>query len=158
MRKLLPLLLLILIASCSSEENKSSFVPETNMAQEYIVIKNFEYATPPDKKGLEVTIFSKKSTTFEKRAHTVIKAASSILKEKGLYEIIVRMSASPDINKYNLMAYVQYNPYKKNTWGTDEKYIWSVKASNNEISNGKLIEDGKSYPISYISVKKYLQK
>ena len=158
MRKLLPSLLLILTISCFGKENKSSFVPETNMAQEYIIIKKFEYPTPPNKKGLEVTIFSKKSTTFKKRAHTIIKAASSILKEENLYEITVRMSASANIKKYNLIAYAQYNPYKKNTWGDAEKYVWSVKASNNEISNGKLIEDGKSYPISYISVKKYLQK
>lgn len=128
------------------------------MAQEYIVIKNFEYPTPPNKKGLEVTIFSEKSTTFEKRAHTVIKAALDILKEKKLYEVVIRMNASPDINDYNLIAYTLYTPHKKNTWGDYEEYIWSVEASKNEINNGKLIENGKSYPMSYITRQKYLQK
>jgi hypothetical protein len=126
------------------------------LVQEYTIIKIFEYVTPADKKGLEVTIYSEKSTTFEKRAQTAAKAAIDILEEKGLYEIIIKMSTSSNIKKFNLMAYVQYNPNKKDTWGKDTKYIWSIKASDNNIQNGQLLEKGKSYPISYISIKKYL--
>ena len=135
-----------------------SFIPETNLAQEFTIIKISKYPTPPTKSGLEITIYSPKATTFKKRAQTVIKAAKDILKEKGLYEVVVRMSISKNLKKFKQIARAKYTPHKKNTWGDDEKYVWSVEASKNTIKNGKLIEDGKSYPIAYITVKKYLQK
>ena len=158
MRLILGVMVLAIVFSLNGCDDKSSFVPKTNLAQEYTIIKTFEYATPADKKGLEITIYSKNSTTFEKRAQTAAKAAIDILEEKGLYEIIIKMNTSNNMQEFNLMAYVQYNPYKKDTWGEDTKYIWSIEASDNDIQNGQLVEKGKSYPISYISVKKYLKK
>ena len=147
-----------MISSVESGDNKSPFIPKIDFAQEYVIIKKFEYATPPDKKGLEVTIYSKKSITFEQRAQTAINAAINILKDEDLYEVIIKMSASSNIKKFNLLAYVEYTPHKKNTWGMNTNHTWSVKASDDIIKNGQLIEKGKVYPLSYIYLKKYLKK
>jgi len=132
------------------EDESSSFVPEISAAQPYTIIKTYSYPTPPDKQGLEVTIFSKEATTLEKRSQTAIKAALDILKDKGLYEITIKMSASQNIKQFNPVAHVQFNPYKKDTWGTDQDYIWDVEASPSQISNGKIIKNGKSYPLDYL--------
>ena len=159
MKRFMSLLVLLLIVGFSGcGEDEPSFVPKTNLAQSYIVQKEFQYATPADKKGLEVTIFSKNATDFEKRAQTAVKAAMDLLKTKDLYEIIIKMNATNDIKKFNLMAYVAYTPHKKDTWGKETNHVWLVKASDNIVKNGHLIENGKEYPIEYITVKKYLEK
>jgi len=152
---------LIIGLSWCGENNISSvspIQPKIDLAQNYIIQKEFQYATSGDKKGLEITIYSQDATDFEKRAQTVIKAAMDLLKAKGLYEVIIRMNATNDLKKYYLMAYAEYTPHKKNTWGNKTNRVWLVKASNDVVKNGHLIEDEKKYPISYIRIKKYLEK
>jgi hypothetical protein len=147
MKKMLTMLILALLAACTQE---ASFIPETNLAEEYTIVKESSYPTPPDKSGLEVIIFSNAAATLEQRAQTAIKADLDILNDKGLYEVTIKMSASPNIKQFNPVAHVQFNPHKKNTWGTDQEYVWDVTASPRQISNGKIIENGKSYSLDYL--------
>ncbi|MBL4774473.1 MAG: hypothetical protein JKY87_00230 [Mariprofundus sp.] len=140
------------------EDENFSFVPEISEAQPYTIIKTYSYPTPPDKQGFEFTIFSKQATTLEKRSQTAIKAALDILKDKGLYEVQIKMNAYPDNNKFYFLAYVKYQPYKKNTWGDEKEYVWDVTANKYEIVDGKIIDNGKSYPLEFTNVTNVLQK
>ncbi len=143
------------LAGCSSDTVP---MPPVDQAQSYNVIKTESYPTPPDKQGLTVVIYSQDAKTFEQRAQTVIKAAQTFVNDKGLYEVTVKLNASPTIKPFDLLAMAQYNPHKQNTWGQEQQYVWDVSASKHTVADGQIIEDGKAYPLSYLSVKSYLKQ
>lgn len=134
---------------------------DTSQAQEYRVLKHYYYPTPPDKAGRETYIYAPTAQTFEQRAHTVIKAAYTMLEQDNLHEIVIRLSALPTTEpKYLQIGRAEYHPNKTNTWGTEQKYIWRVDSNIYEIVNGQIEEDGKQYPLDSITIgnRSYLKQ
>jgi len=132
---------------------------DISQAQEYIILERRSYPTPPDKLGLQIFIYAPTANTFDQRAHTVIKAAYDLLESDGLYEVVVRLSALPSMEpKYIQAGRAKYTPHKKNTWGTEEEYVWEVDASKHSVVDGQLEEDGKFYSLDMMFASSYLKK
>ena len=76
-----------------------------------------------------------------------------------MYEVMVRLSALPTIEPEYIHAGIAfYHPHKKNTWGDEQQYVWDVVASPNHVVNGKIEEDGKLYPLDFMTTKSYLKE
>ena len=134
---------------------------DTSMAQNYSILEVRSYPTPPDKSGQEIFIHAPTAITFEQRGHTLIKAAYDLLESEGLYEVIIRLSALPSMKPNYIQAgRAKYTPHKKNTWGNDEKYVWEVEASKQEVelANGQLVEKGSLSPVDWLSSSVYLKQ
>lgn len=166
----LVIILTVILNSCTNDSDSSTKTSEpaqnptamgisTDLAQKYVVLNRQTYVTPRDKTGLKFVIYSEKADTFEKRGQTLIKAANDLLAENKLYEVVVRLSALPTIKPENINAGIAfYHPHKKDTWGNDKQYVWDVTASANRVENGQIEEDGKFYPLSYMTTQVFLEK
>ena len=156
--KFLLLLSLIFLTACS-DDGLSTIDVDISQAQEYIIIEVKSYPTPPNKQGQEIFIHAPTASSFEQRGHTLIKAAHDLVNSKGLYEVVIKLSALPSITpKYVQAGRAQYNPYKKNAWGEKEDYVWRVEASSHKIVGDQLEENGKLYPLDYMPASKYLEQ
>ena len=156
--KFLLLLPLIFLTACS-DNGLSTIDVDISQAQEYVIIETESYPTPPDKLGKRIFIYAPKANSFEQRGHTLVKAAHELVNSKGLYEVIIKLLALPSIEpKYVQAGRAQYNPYKKNTWGEKEDYVWEVEASSLKIVDGQLDKNGKLYPLDYMPASKYLEQ
>lgn len=148
----------IALTACVSEFKKPALDIDVSQAKPYAVIKTQTYATPRDKKGLEIFIYAPSANNFDQRGQTLIKAAHELLIANELHEVIVKMSALATTSpKYIHAGRVYYAPQKTNTWGQTEKYVWEVEASYQKIFDGKLEENGKLYPLDLMPIKPYLK-
>jgi hypothetical protein len=141
------------------KDTQTSLSINTELAQKYVILDTQTYATPPNKLGLKFVIYSENADTFEKRGQTLLKAAYDLLDGRELYEVVVRLSALPSMKPdYIYAGQVTYSPHKRDTWGNEQKFVWDVTASPNSVVNGQIEEDGKYYPLTYMTVKLYLKK
>lgn len=141
------------------KDTQTSLSINTELAQKYVILDTQTYATPPNKLGLKFVIYAENADTFEKRGQTLIKAAHELVEDKKLYEVVVRLSALPSMKPdYIHAGLVTYSPHKKDTWGNEVAYVWDVTASPNNVVKGQIEEDGKFYPLSYMTIKSYLKE
>ncbi|MGL4224967.1 MAG: hypothetical protein ACRCSE_07530 [Vibrio sp.] len=143
MKKLITLILLSIFMIACSEVS----LPDTSHAKPYQIVKVQGYATPNDKKGLEILITSDESSTFDSRAQTAIKAAIDELGRHGLYEVVIKMQVAYG-GKNAIVANATYCPHGKNTWGTKSN-TWDVSASSKVITPDN-ISDGAGIKSSYL--------
>jgi len=119
---------------CSIQEQT---LPDMSQAQGYRMLSIESFPAPEGRERYRIIIYSDGAITRDQRAHTAIRAALDLQgKAKRAYEVSVWLEALPRISER--VAIADYYPYKVSSRGDEKEHIWSVEASDYQVTSGKI--------------------